>query len=663
MHEEEEYRRISGFEQYFCEFVVDPLYGSIGLTPEEKRITDSAIFRRLKRIKQLGLVSEFYNGASHSRFDHSLGALHITWTMFKRFVDNLRTFDRWIPDNGILSFFPDDTIRALRISALIHDLGHGPFSHYFEGISERMGAHVDHDKISPFLIGDKEFQKRHFKRYYEAMSDDRRLKKMFLRAQVELLECLPNDAIFRKKILCIMKPQSTPVKDDKFVKVENFLHDLIYGDIGSDRIDYLLRDTHFTGLGHRFNLNDLLDNVAAIYDLEDNKVRLAIASEGEDVLDFFLTTRYYHYRLIANKMENIDQYTKLEARVENWIMPKKNKLAAFLNLTLGDELYFEKIVPPLNSWSFERIGSWTLGQIRTDYNRFLVYRLLTDSGAKLEYLNAIRQKLSDDASRNQSVALRPFDLQVECIVEKPRIPIIPVYRPKYFEIKTVPQKEKNWLSSLVHDDSEMVIGLARTYVAHTTIIIYSKTTYVNDLRDYTRKTLSFFVDTDLFRSVLDKLHEMSRLDVMFCSLYCICKSQGDPKTATAKGTPLSMTTLNKFFRIIKQMQNELSLKVYDFDKKEGYNAEEKKAYPYPSDIINDLIPCEYSGLVKISKDNRYINRWDKKAIPEYAMTYGLNFPTQADKNFDKIMACYPEHFKQKIEKACKEVFEKLVAPS
>lgn len=102
---EGDYQRISGFEKNFTNFVVDPLYGLIGLTTEEKRITESDIFRRLRRIKQLGSVSEFYNGATHTRFDHSLGTLHITWMMFRRFVDNIRNYSAWIPRERILSFF------------------------------------------------------------------------------------------------------------------------------------------------------------------------------------------------------------------------------------------------------------------------------------------------------------------------------------------------------------------------------------------------------------------------------------------------------------------------------------------------------------------------------------------------------------------------------
>ncbi len=654
---EEDYQRISGFEKNFTEFVVDPLYGSIGLTAEEKRITDSPLFRRLKRIKQLGLVSEFYNGASHTRFDHSLGTLHITWAMFRRFVDNLRYFNAWTPTEGILHLFSDETIKALRITALIHDLGHGPYSHYFDGISEYMNAHVDHDKISPFLVGDKEFQKEKFEKYYNAVYTGGATQRKVVKAQKELLECLPSELIFRKKILCIMEPNYTSTQDNGFNQAKEFLHDLVYGDVGSDRIDYLLRDTHFTGLGHRFNLNDLVNNIAAIYDEDRKKVRFAITEEGEDVLDFFLTTRYYHYRLIADKMENIDQFAQLKERVENWIRPKKNKLSIFIKLTLEDEVHFERTIPQLDSWNFERIGAWRLGQIRADYDRFLVYRLLTDRHSKQEYLNATQQKLSKDASQSLRLALNPSDLRIECIEEKPRIPIIPVYRSKYSEMKTSPKEEKDKLSSLIHDDSEMVMGLARTYVAHTTVIVYSNRIYAEKVKEYIQKTFSFFVDPELFRSVLRSEHNnISRLDIMFGCLYCINKYQiesaAEGKIPLPKETDI--TTLNKFFKFLEQIQNEFivkeSDKEYNFQNKEGYNPEERKCYPYPPKIINDLIPCEYSGLVRISKENRYINKWDKGAVPQWAMSYGLNFPKHAEKNFEIIMSWYPKEFQEKLEK-------------
>lgn len=387
-----DYLRISGFERNFTSFVVDPLYGQIGLTAQEQAITDTAIFRRLKRIKQLGLVSEFYSGASHSRFDHSLGTLYITWIMFKRFVDNIQNHNPWVNKRTVLSLFPDETIKSLRIAALIHDLGHGPFSHYFEGISDHLNAKVDHDLVTPFFLEAQELQEEKSKLYYDAIHGDEYLAKKFLDLQDEFFACIP-EASIRNKVLCIIKPSWCSSNNKKFSMVKDFLHNIIYGDVGSDRIDYLLRDTHFTGLSHRFNLLDLLNNITAIFDYENNKLRFAINCEGEDVLDFFLTTRYYHYRLIANDLRNIDLFCELKERVQEGLKAEQDKLTKFLDLNFGDEIDFEKTIPPLPNWGFERVGSWNLAQIRVDYYRFIIYRLLAGKQRK-KYLASIPARTS-----------------------------------------------------------------------------------------------------------------------------------------------------------------------------------------------------------------------------------------------------------------------------
>lgn len=666
---EKDYLRISGFEKNFSKFVVDPLYGSIGLTANEQRLADSGTFRRLKRIKQLGSVCEFYNGATHTRYDHSMGTLHITWIMFRRFVDNIQKNDAWVPKEKVLSFFSDDTIRALRTTALLHDLGHGPFSHYFEGISESMNAKVDHDLITPFLIGDQQLQETISKAYYKAIYSKEKLKQKFLRAHEEILDCLSPGALSQKKILCIMKPSLVSVADEGFEKVKEFLHDLIYGDVGSDRIDYLLRDTHFTGLGHRFDLSELLNNITAIYDDENDKLRFAMNSKGEDILDFFLTTRYYHYRLIANNLKNVDVFSELRYRVEKWLKHKDNILAGFLDLTLGDEVYFEKTVPALRKYNFRRVGSWTLSQIRADYHRFLIYRLLSDKYLKQDYLRSIQTKLHKEINTSLAQKMDSKNLRIESILEKPRIPIMPVYRNHYVEHKSNPEEE-NQLSSLIHDDSEMIVGLARTYVAHTTIVVYADKKYVQKVKKYTSKTFNFMVGQDLFQSVLklQNLRNTNRLDVMLCALYYVLTQKADkPSTMSAsksESTPIKkppmLPSLTKLFSLLRKTQNEFSSEGhgfgrkegYKFGKKEGYDPEQKKSFDYPSAVINDLILFEYCGLIKLSKVNRNIRWWNVEAIPRYAESYELRFPDRAKRKFRTILESYPKEFQQKVETVC-----------
>ena len=96
--------------------VRDPIHGFVYREPEERDVMDTCIFQRLRRLRQLALASLVYPGATHSRFEHSLGAFHLAGKIASALdVDASET-------------------RLLKLAALLHDIGHGPFSHVIETI-------------------------------------------------------------------------------------------------------------------------------------------------------------------------------------------------------------------------------------------------------------------------------------------------------------------------------------------------------------------------------------------------------------------------------------------------------------------------------------------------------------------------------------------------
>ncbi len=98
----------------------DPLYGFIDLSELETKIIDSEIFRRLQFIKQLSHAYLVYPSAIHTHFEHSLGTAHISDIMSKE-----------------LDLDKQDDIEKNRLSGLLHDIGHGPFSHLFENVIKK----------------------------------------------------------------------------------------------------------------------------------------------------------------------------------------------------------------------------------------------------------------------------------------------------------------------------------------------------------------------------------------------------------------------------------------------------------------------------------------------------------------------------------------------
>ena len=103
--------------------IVDPIHDFIRIYEAEIKVIDTAVFQRLRRIRQLAGAHLVYPGAQHSRFEHSLGVMHISGQAAEV-----------LKDKGFLN---SDDVANLRLGGLLHDVGHGPFSHLFEEVLEK----------------------------------------------------------------------------------------------------------------------------------------------------------------------------------------------------------------------------------------------------------------------------------------------------------------------------------------------------------------------------------------------------------------------------------------------------------------------------------------------------------------------------------------------
>ena len=99
--------------------VFDSVHGQIFICPKAKEIIDTKEFQRLRNIKQLGAIYQVFTGASHNRFEHSIGVYYLA----RSYMDIL---------NKYFQYFSDKEYELISIGALIHDIGHGPFSHLFD---------------------------------------------------------------------------------------------------------------------------------------------------------------------------------------------------------------------------------------------------------------------------------------------------------------------------------------------------------------------------------------------------------------------------------------------------------------------------------------------------------------------------------------------------
>lgn len=235
----------------------DPLYGFISLTETEFRIIDTPVFRRLRNIKQLSHAYLVYPSAIHTRFEHALGVTHL--------ADRVSVHLGF--DNGVREI--------VRLAGLLHDVGHGPFSHLFEDVLENAGVEgINHDKISMMLIGeDKDLR---------AILGDRGEK------IIQLLDHKPVTGWDSKTSILATDVVSSPLDVDK--------------------MDYLRRDSYHIGV--RYGEFDLPRIIHTLTKTEDAEPRLCVDFKGKDAVESYRLGRYlmhsqvykHHTRTIGDQM-------------------------------------------------------------------------------------------------------------------------------------------------------------------------------------------------------------------------------------------------------------------------------------------------------------------------------------------------------------------------
>ncbi len=204
-------------------FIRDSIHGNLPLNPFEIEVLDYPQLQRLRRVKQLGFISLIYPGANHSRFEHSIGTMHLA----SKLADQLE-----------LSKEDKDLVR---IAGLLHDAGHGPFSHVSEAV---LG--VNHEEITAFVI--------------EKTSIHDKLSEKF----------------DTKEIIDI-------------INGEGKLGPIISGDLDMDRMDYLIRDSHYTGVAY-----GVIDTERIISNLKLER-ELILDIKGVQAAESALTARYLMY--------------------------------------------------------------------------------------------------------------------------------------------------------------------------------------------------------------------------------------------------------------------------------------------------------------------------------------------------------------------------------
>jgi len=325
----------------------DPLYGYIHVDYELiKKLIDSSLFQRLRRIRQLSGVQMVFHGAEHSRFSHSLGVYEIA----NRFLT--------VPD---IQEALDLRSKLIFLSAaLLHDIGHGAYSHAFEDVFG-----VDHEKIGASLI----------------------LENKELRGVLDEI-----DKNFATDVASVIK------KEKNFPLIEQ----LISSQLDVDRLDYLERDAYFTGAAYG---HIDLDRLIRVLYIKDGQVVFKLS--GIHAIENYLISRYHmywqvYYHPVARAYEvNLE---KIYIRVKDLLIsgfefrgnvePLKNVISnpsQIDNYIKLDDFYINGLIA-----SFLDSKDAILKELATDFMNRKIWGYVNDTEENKEKIGEIKKSFKQD---------------------------------------------------------------------------------------------------------------------------------------------------------------------------------------------------------------------------------------------------------------------------
>ena len=249
-----------------------PVHGFISISDWEREIIAHPSFQRLRRIRQLAWTDQVYPGAMHTRFEHSLGVMHLADRLYEAIVERSRDLlksEMGFNDGGL-----DRDKKLIRLTALLHDLGHSPFSHAGED-------------LFPFRQGS---ERRYVHEEYSAAIVRHELK--------DVIEDHPlnrNEGFRVGDVTSLLEGTAEAGK-------RLFWREIISGQMDADRMDYLLRDSLHVGVDYgRYDWRRLLNTVEAMIVPEGEPstngqgLRLGINEGGVHAAEALILARYFMF--------------------------------------------------------------------------------------------------------------------------------------------------------------------------------------------------------------------------------------------------------------------------------------------------------------------------------------------------------------------------------
>ncbi len=254
----------------------DPIHHRIAFSEFERQLIDHPFFQRLRFVSQLGFLQAYvYPGAVHDRFSHGIGAMHVAGRLFSRMIQSSMLL------NELLTKEEMESLRLrVRVAGLLHDLGHGPFSHASESVfpllqtlplqwswwHSRPARQAVHEDYSVLLI--------------QTISGEGMLNTSFAQDICSLIHKDVQPSPFLVEL------------EQKISGLNRVLKGLISGEADGDRMDYLLRDSYFCGVAYGQYDLDWLISAMGVAKKQDELI-VTISENGVRAYEDMLLARYH----------------------------------------------------------------------------------------------------------------------------------------------------------------------------------------------------------------------------------------------------------------------------------------------------------------------------------------------------------------------------------
>ena len=283
-----------------CTRIYDPIHGFISITPLMKQFINTIEFQRLRDLKQLGATTFVFPSANHTRFEHSIGVSHLAGLM----IENLKK-------NGLETITERD-VELCRLAGLLHDIGHGPFSHLYDDYVKQPNE-PDHEERGCTII-------RNMVKTYEIPLED---------SEVE-------------DILNMIHPSEEHKFIWKYQIVANKINQL---DV--DKLDYIQRDCFYLGMKCAGEYSRIIKD-ATVFNIDDSKSVIAWPNKLQYEIFQLFATRYRLHKQVYNH-PNVKACEFII--IEMLKIIKTNSIAL---KNFGDSIIYCKYVDYLRKKLFER---------------------------------------------------------------------------------------------------------------------------------------------------------------------------------------------------------------------------------------------------------------------------------------------------------------------